>query len=149
MRISINSERLDNVLVVALDGRVDSANANEFQKMMEAEIVPEDKALIMDFEKVSFISSAGLRVIVIIAKRFKGPYKKFGVCALSEPVNKLFSISGLDRTMTVHGSQTEAIAAFKDDNAQERRVENDAIKVKEAVDFGIVGDNMEDILISL
>ena len=53
MRISINSERLDNVLVVALDGRVDSANANEFQKMMEAEIVPEDKALIMDFEKAT------------------------------------------------------------------------------------------------
>ena len=33
MRISINSERLGTVLVAALDGRVDSANANEFQKV--------------------------------------------------------------------------------------------------------------------
>ena len=72
MRISIDCQRKGAILITALIGRVDSNNANEFQKMMEAEIAPEDKALIMDFEQVSYISSAGLRVVVVMAKKFKG-----------------------------------------------------------------------------
>ena len=59
MRININWQRKDGILIAALNGRVDSNNANEFQKMMEAEIDPGDKALIMDFEQVNYISSAG------------------------------------------------------------------------------------------
>ena len=100
----------------------------------------------MDFEQVSYISSAGLRVVVIMAKKFKGPYKKFGVCALPGPILKLFKMSGLDRAMAVHGTRTEAIAGFQqDDDAQEQQKRKDKIEVKEAVDYMIVGDNIEDI----
>ena len=145
MRISIDWQLIDEILVAALVGRVDSSNADQFQKMMEAEIAPKHKVLIMDFEQVSYISSAGLRVVVIMAKKFKGPYKKFGVCALPEPILKLFTMSGLDRAMAVHGTRTEAIAEFGQDDAQEQEKRKDKIEVKEAVDYMIVGDNIEDI----
>ena len=145
MRISIDWQRKDEILVAALVGRVDSSNADEFQKIMEAEIAPKYKVLIMDFEQVSYISSAGLRVVVIMAKKFKGPYKKFGVCALPEPILKLFKMSGLDRAMAVHGTRTEAIAGLQQDAAQEQQRGKDKIEVREAVDYMIVGDNIEDI----
>ena len=145
MRISIDWQRQDEILIATLIGSVDSTNADEFQKMMEAEIAPKDKVLIMDFEQVSYISSAGLRVVVIMAKKFKGPYKQFGVCALSDPINKIFTMSGLDRAMPVIGTQTEAIAKLAQDEVEEVQKKEVKIEVKEAVDYVIVGDNIEDI----
>ena len=145
MRISIEWQRKDGILVAALNGRVDSNNANEFQKMMEAKIDPKDKALIMDFEQISYISSAGLRVVVVMAKKFKGPYKKLVICALSEPIKKLFTMTGLDQAMTIRGTRTEAIDEVKKGDAQEKEPGEARIEVKEAVDYVIVGDNIEDI----
>ena len=145
MRISIDWQRKDEILVAALTGRVDSNNAGEFQRKMEAEISPRDKVLIMDFEQVSYISSAGLRVIVIMAKKFKGPFKNFAICALSDPINKLFQMSGLDRAMAIHETRTEAMAGFEQDDTQKQQKEKAKIEVREAIDFIIVGDNIEDI----
>ena len=145
MRISIDWQRKGEILIAGLVGRVDSSNANDFQKLMESEIAPKYKVLIMDFEQLSYISSAGLRVVVIIAKKFKGPYKRFGVCALPEPINKIFKMSGLDRAMPVIGTQTEAIAKFEQDEVEEVQKKEVKIEVKEAVDYVIVGDNIEDI----
>ena len=145
MRISVDWVRNNGLLVAALVGRVDSSNANEFQKMMEAEIAPKHKVLIMDFEQVSYVSSAGLRVVVIMAKKFKGPYKKFGICALSEQIHKIFKMSGLDRAMPVHRTRTEAIAELEQDEVEEVKKKEVKIEVKEAVDYVIVGDNIEDI----
>ena len=146
MRINIDWHRKDGVLVAALTGRVDTNNALEFQKMMEAGISPEDKTLIMDFEQVSYISSAGLRVVVIMAKKFKGPFRNFGICALSDPINKVFRMSGLDRAMTIRATRDETIREFEQESVeQEQRTEEPKIEVKEAVDYVIVGDNIEDI----
>ena len=145
MRINIDWQRKDGILVAALNGRVDSNNANEFQKMMEAGIDPKDKALIMDFGQVSYISSAGLRVVVVMAKKFKGPYRKLVICALSEPIKKLFTMTGLDQAMTLRGTRTEAIDEATKGDAQEKQPGEARIEVKEAVDYVIVGDNIEDI----
>lgn len=145
MRIKIDWQRKDELLIAVLEGRVDSTNADQFQKMMEAEIEPGDKVLIMDFEQVNYISSAGLRVIVIMAKKFKGPYRKFGICALSDPINKIFKMSGLDKAMTIHDTRIEAVAGFKQDETQEEQLKQAKIEVKEAIDFIIVGDNIDDI----
>ena len=145
MRISIDWQRKDEILFAALTGRVDSNNAGEFQRKMEAGISPRDKVLIMDFEQVSYISSAGLRVVVIMAKKFKGPFKNFAICALSDPLNKLFKMSGLHRAMTIRGTRTEAMAEFKQDDGKVQQTEQARIEVKEAVDYVIVGDNIEDI----
>ena len=112
---------------------------------MEAGIDPKDKALIMDFEQVSYISSAGLRVVVVMAKKFKGPYRKLVICALSEPIKKLFIMTGLDQAMTIRGTRTEAMDEVRREDVPDKRTEKTSIEVKEAVDYVIVGDNIDDI----
>ena len=113
MSISVTWERKDSVLIGALDGRIDGSNANEFQSALETEIGEGDNALILDFGKVSFISSAGLRVGLVIARKFNEPGKKFGVCTLPEPVREVVAVSGFDQLISVYGSQDEAIKALK------------------------------------
>ena len=94
-------------------GRIDSSNADRFQRIVESGIDSEDQALILDFERVFFISSAGLRISLIISRKFNELGKKFGVCTLSDPIRNVLAISGFDQIIPIYESQTAAINAFE------------------------------------
>ena len=113
MSINVTWERKGDVLIGTLAGRVDGSNAGEFQRALESGIDTGDNALILDFAKVSFISSAGLRVGLMIARKFNEPGKKFGVCTLPEPVREVVAISGFDQLVSVYGSQAESMKALE------------------------------------
>ncbi|MDE3000940.1 MAG: STAS domain-containing protein [Gemmatimonadota bacterium] len=113
MDLDIKWERKEGILIAALAGRIDGNNADVLQETLEFGIGTEDRALILDFERVTFISSAGLRVGVIIAWKFKEPGKRFGVCALADPVRGVINVSGFDQIIDVYESRAEAIEAFK------------------------------------
>ena len=66
--MNVESRREGTNLVLMADGRVDGTNATEFQDAMKSEIVDSDRAVILDLENLTYISSAGLRVVLLIAK---------------------------------------------------------------------------------
>ena len=110
--IDIQWERKNGVPIAALVGRIDGGNAEEFQRLMEAGIEPDDQALILDLEHLSFISSAGLRVSLLLARQFSGPGKQFGICTLSGPVSEVITISGFDKMIAVYESRAAALDAL-------------------------------------
>ena len=113
MSITVNWQRKDGVLIGTLEGRIDGSNAAEFRSALESGIKAGDNTLILDFENVSFISSAGLRVGLVIARKFNEPGKNFSVCTLSEPVREVVAVSGFDQLISVYESQAQAIKALQ------------------------------------
>ena len=112
--MELETERQGDTLIAKTDGRVDGANAREFQSALEAAIDDNTSAVILDMERLSHISSAGLRVILLTAKSLQGRNAKFAVCSLSESIQEVFEISGFDKIISIHPSQAEALAAFND-----------------------------------
>ena len=112
--MEVETERQGDTLIAKTDGRVDGANAREFQAALEAAIEATERAVILDMENLSYISSAGLRVILLTAKTLGNQNAKFSVCSLSDPVREVFEISGFDKIISIHASQAEALAAFND-----------------------------------
>jgi anti-anti-sigma factor len=110
--MEVNTERENGTLIVKIEGRVDGANAREFEDALEAAIGEDDRAVIMDFEALSYISSAGLRVILLTARTLRERDKEFVVCSLSDPIREVFEISGFDKIIPVHVSRSEALAAI-------------------------------------
>ena len=111
--MGIHIEWKDEVLIAKVDGRIDGTNAQEFQRELETAVDTSTHAMILDLEHVSYISSAGLRVILLTAKSLLKKDAKFAVCSLSAQIREVFEISGFDKIIAVHASQTEAIAALK------------------------------------
>ena len=66
--MEISTERENTLLVAKAGGRLDSINAREFDDAMRSAISESDQVVIMDLENVSYVSSAGLRVILLTAK---------------------------------------------------------------------------------
>ena len=95
------------------DGRVDGANAQEFQGALTDAIDPTDRAVVLDLGEIIYISSAGLRVILLLARALKRQDAELAVCSLSAPIREVFEISGFDKIIPVRDSRPDAIASFK------------------------------------
>ena len=117
MIIEVKWERLEGVLVGRLFGRIDSSTASDFLARIEEGVGEDDRSLILDFEKVTYIASAGLRVCLVIARRFAGPDRTFAICALGRFANDVISASGFDKLISIHGSRAEAIDSLTTDPA--------------------------------
>lgn len=111
--MDIDTVKEGDTLVAKTEGRVDGTNAREFQEALEGVIKNADHSVILDMEQLTYISSAGLRVILLIAKALERQNVKFGVCSLSDPIREIFDISGFDKVVKVSGSQSEAISAVQ------------------------------------
>ena len=117
LSIDIQWERKNNIMVGMLDGRVDNKNASELRSALDKALEDEmhqqgAHAMLLDFEKVSYMSSAGFRVILIIAKEFHELGIKFGICSLIDPLSNLTNVIGFDQIISIYESQDTAIKAF-------------------------------------
>ena len=66
--MGINAQRANGTVIAKADGRIDSSNSREFHSDLETVVAESDTALVLDFEDVSYISSAGMRVILLAAR---------------------------------------------------------------------------------
>ena len=110
MKVTI--ERDGDTLVAMAEDRVDGTNASEFQQALESAISDADRIVILDCDQLSYISSAGLRVILLTARALQRQNSKFAVCSLSEQIREVFEISGFDKIIPVHETRADALGAL-------------------------------------
>lgn len=100
------------MLIAAPAGRVDSVNNTEFRAAMESGIPSGEKALLLDLERLSYMSSAGLSVILMVARKFRQADQAIGMCGLTGPIRSVVSLSGFDKIIPVYESRAAALEAF-------------------------------------
>ena len=109
--MEIPVQREGGTAIAKASGRIDSSNSREFHSSLEAAIAEGDSAVVLDFEDVSYISSAGMRVILLTAKSLQSRGSKLLLCSMEDPIREVFKISGFDKIIPIHDSQSDAIAA--------------------------------------
>ncbi len=110
--MGINAERAGGTVIARADGRIDSSNSREFHSELEAVVTDSDTSVVLDFEDVAYISSAGMRVILLTAKSLQQSGKEFVLCSMNDSIREVFKISGFDKIIAIHDSQAEALSAF-------------------------------------
>ena len=109
--MAINTERIGATVVVKAEGRIDGSNASEFQTDLQGAMAEDLGALVLNFESLSYISSAGLRVLLMTAKTLEGKGAKLALCSMTEQIREVFRISGFDNIIAIHESQADAMAS--------------------------------------
>ena len=111
--MDVTTERLENVLSVDVKGRIDGSTAVAFEEAVRSAVEETDRALIMDFGQLDYISSAGLRVILLTAKSLQSQDAKLVLCGLSDSIREVFKISGFDKLLQIHDTKAEAQASVR------------------------------------
>jgi anti-anti-sigma factor len=91
--------------------RLDSSTAPDFETELLGRIQQGATAVLLDFSAVDYISSAGLRVILLAGKRLKATGGRLALCGLTEDCLEAFRISGFDTLFPLYGSVDEGLGA--------------------------------------
>ena len=90
--LHFKDEKLGGILIINIGGRVDGP-------------------VILDFKNLTYISSAGLRSILLVAKVFRDKKKSFMLCSLPDLALQVIHTSGFDKIVEIHESRSTAITA--------------------------------------
>lgn len=99
MKIEIKKE--DEIFVVELEGRMDTNTSPDFQKELEDYYSKEGFNLILDFDKLDFVSSAGLRVLLLIQKKAKALNGKMVIKNVKPEIKEVFDMTGFSDILTI------------------------------------------------
>lgn len=102
----------ESALIVDVAGHIDGLNAEDFQAGLNEKVrAYSGDAIILDLATLTYISSAGLRAILVTAKILHAKGKKFSICSLSETVGSMVKTAGFDKVIDVYGSSSDAVSA--------------------------------------
>ncbi len=111
--MNIKETKKDKATVLVVEGRIDSGTSAELEKKLIALIDTDGvKDIVMDFSAMDYISSAGLRVLLMVAKKAGKLGGKVVLAGLSANVREVFDISGFSNIFSIFASQEEAVKAF-------------------------------------
>lgn len=110
MHISVSD--VGEVKVLRIEGKLDTKTSPDALATLADLIETGATKIVVNFEKLAYISSAGLRVLLATAKQLRGNSGELRVCGLNEVVQEVFEISGFDRILSVAGTEEEALRGF-------------------------------------
>ncbi len=97
--LNISKEKKGTELTFALEGRLDTITAPQFESELKKE-VEDATALVIDCEKLEYISSAGLRVL-LSAQKIMNNKGTMVVRKVSEEVMEIFEVTGFSDILTI------------------------------------------------
>ena len=97
--LNISKEIENTRAVLTLEGRLDTVTAPEMESVV-VEILPGLTELILDFEKLEYISSAGLRVL-LSAQKAMNRQGKMKLCHVNETIMEIFEVTGFSDVLTI------------------------------------------------
>lgn len=110
--MEITTRTQGDVTLVALAGSLDSKTSPEAQQALDAILAGGGRKIAVDFTALDYVSSAGLRVMLGVAKKLGatgGALRTFG---LNATVREVFDISGFSKILAVFPSEAEALKGF-------------------------------------
>jgi anti-sigma B factor antagonist/stage II sporulation protein AA (anti-sigma F factor antagonist) len=115
--VQLTTQKFADTIVVAPMGRIDHRSAADLEAALTpllADAARRQGAMVLDFSSVEYISSVGLRVLMIAAKQMRTAQARLSVAALQSVVAEIFSISRFDKVLVVHATLEDALAQASD-----------------------------------
>ena len=107
MQIFANKENEN--LILEVKGRIDAVTSPMLAEECQSWIDKGPQVLVLDLGGVEYISSAGLRTILMLARKLNGTGREIRFCGLTDMVREVFTISGFNSLFPIFPSVTEAL----------------------------------------
>lgn len=108
MELDIKSERKDDVCGVTLEGEIDVYTAPRLKEELVSIVESGCPNVVVDMEKVGFIDSSGLGVLVSALRRARERDGVVRIVCTRDNILKIFRITGLDKVFPIYSEMGEA-----------------------------------------
>jgi len=110
--MDIHSKKEANISVLTVNGRLDAVTTPEYENKVKKLIDDGNTRIVIDFDGLSYISSAGLRGLLVTAKLVKANNGQVCFANVKGAVKEVFNISGFHSIFSMHDSVAAALTAL-------------------------------------
>ncbi len=110
--MDITTEAVNNISVMSVSGRVDSATAPDLETNLKKLVETEKTQIVLDLKNVEYMSSAGLRAMVSTLKAVKRVNGDLRLASPSPRVEEVLRLAGLTSIFSIYPSRDEAVGSF-------------------------------------
>lgn len=113
--MEVSAGKVGAARVLQVRGRLDHSQAQDFENALAPHLLtctPDGSPLVLDFSGVMYISSVGLRVLLLAAKQVKAQQGQIAIAALTPIVTEVFQVSHFNLVLSVYPDVAAAVAAM-------------------------------------
>ena len=110
--MDITTQESGGIAIVGFKGKLDTNTCSDAETRLKDVLDQGAQKVLIDFEKLDFISSAGLRILLVSTKRLEASGGELRICGLNETVSEIFEISGFCTILSVFDNEKDALAGF-------------------------------------
>lgn len=110
--MELREQTTDQGMVIGIVGRLDTTNYTILEKRLMDLIESQQARILVDCSSMDYISSSGLRILLMALKKVNSVKGKFALCGLQENIHEIFEISGFTSIFEIHPTREEALKAF-------------------------------------
>ncbi|HKC23443.1 MAG TPA: STAS domain-containing protein, partial [Thermoanaerobaculia bacterium] len=133
--MEIRESKAGDFVILEPMGRLDTKSSPDLEKKVLELLAAGQRRFVVDFGGVEFLSSAGLRVLLMLAKKLAGGNGYLALSALNERVREVFDIAGFTSVFTIRATAGDAVGSAPAAGAAGERAAEDAARA-----LGVSGD---------
>ena len=111
--MEFSAEQFSDVTLISIAGRIDHQTVKDFENQLTPYLAADDSTadtkIVINFGELDFLTSAGLRMLMIAAKSCRQQGRDIAVAALQPIVQEIFTISRFDLVLKVFPTVREAL----------------------------------------
>jgi anti-sigma B factor antagonist len=107
--MDISEDRKADAVILSVSGKLDATTAKTFEDRILGVINGGTQRLVVDLSQLDYVSSSGLRVFILAAKRLQTVDGKIVLCSMKDHVRQVFDLAGFSSMLSIYGSRDEAI----------------------------------------
>jgi anti-sigma B factor antagonist len=111
--MDVMETRNGEAVIIEPRGRIDSNSAKSFEEKLLGAVAPQAPVLVVDCGHLEYISSAGLRVLLMAAKRVKAAKGRMALAGLKPHVQEVFDVSGFSSIFTIQPNRAAALESVR------------------------------------
>jgi len=111
--MEISESRRGGTVILGLKGRLETGTSKDLEERLLGLINQGEKQFIIDLAELEYISSSGLRVLILAAKRLKSDGGKIALSSMKGNIKQIFDITGFSSIFPIYPSQEEALGLYQ------------------------------------
>ena len=110
--MEILEKKIGNVNLISIGGSLDAYSANDVESKLNSLIDAGQLRLVVSLDKLEYISSSGLRVLLVTLKKVRKQQGDMRLACLKSNIKEVFDISGFTQLFNISDTEETAIDSF-------------------------------------
>ena len=102
----------EKCLIIGINGRLDTINYSILEKRLMELLDQNTNRILINCSQMDYVSSSGLRILLMALKRITMAKGKFALCSLQEDIREIFEISGFTTIFEIYPNEEDALRVF-------------------------------------